>query len=137
MKRLLTLVKVGSTLYPHKEVDTVLLEECGAPIIEINVDYFPVLTELCARLKTKVQVNLFEDLEAEMLNKIRERWEHALDMQKNTLVFSYPKTVTNASVDKMLTAIRVWYEKHHVKTEIVVKRRSRITIVFVYKTLNV
>lgn len=112
--------------YPQNEEDHELLSRLKVPITKITLDDFILLTIFCKKKHVKVHVTNFVDLEQAMLAKVRAKWKHEFVDTEYSLIFTYLKTAKlKTNTEEMALAIKKWYARHYIQTEVVTKRTSK------------
>jgi hypothetical protein len=132
----ITLVRNGPILFPYQERDYEEMAAIGCPITHFTNDYLPLFGALAKRKGKKVELIPFDPIEAEMFNsKILPKWKHDLQVTHAAVTLTYPKDgQSEASVEKLIEALKRWYRKNYVTLDVQIKRTSKKVTVTLRKT---
>ena len=123
----ITLVRNGPVLFPYQESDYEEMATIGCPITHFTNDYLPLFGALARRKNKRVEIIRFEPIEADLFKtKILPKWKHDLQVTHAAIVLTYPKdNQDEASIEKLIDALKRWYRKHFVYLEVQIKRTSK------------
>lgn len=130
----MTLVRNRGLVYPRADEDFQVLKQLKVPINNLSTDFLPILAALCHQNKVKIEMIHFEILEDAMLLKVAQRWPHLVTSTSKLVTTTFPKTTKLDTAEKMMAALRSWYERHYIQTEVVVKRKAKTITVELLKT---
>lgn len=130
-----TLVRNGSTLYPHKDEDFDKLSNIGSPMNRIDDSYMPVLRRFAPTLKFKI-VEVF-DLETAMIARFGKLWPHEVELSAKVIQLTFPRQASDELVETATAALRRWYRGHFIRLEQVTKRGGKTVRITLTKKLIV
>jgi hypothetical protein len=135
MKQTLKIVRNGQLVYPASDSDYEILLSYGVPMHNMTADFLPtLLTYLPSKVKRTVV--RFDELEASMLERFKEKWKHEVSLTVKSVTLTYPRDTQEALVEKAIVSLRRWYRGHFYLLSSEEKRAGKSVKTVLTKTLT-
>lgn len=124
----LTLVKntKAKVAYPKADIDFDTLRELGTSLRYVSVDFLPLLQRYAKDKKVKLDILLFEDVEAKALGVLERKWPGEFQRNKNKITLSCPKDNKHKKMmGSVHQALRRFYSMHGMRLAYQIKRGSK------------
>jgi len=131
----LRLVRNGKLFYIADEQSYYVLRELNVPMLKVDRDFIPILTQICTRKGVKLVSKDFSVLEQETFDKIKKRWPYGLELSKRRVKIVSPrKRIKKAR--SLAEALSRFYGRNLFDTNVRVLKRTNKAFLTVERIFN-